>query len=320
MKFRDCKTAKELAEAIKNHPTYKLMSISTAYHPKDFHKYKGRVAFPDHGITEPIDLTKLTQPHELYRIVKGCVLKLCDENPDYTPPADFLPEDKPRSGLDNILLWCGNCVAIPKGKTKQVVEYENIFRKEGEVWHIVYKGQEIFLKNTVGVRCINALLSPRMRNKPRLSMTLYRMVTTRYSKTGGAKELDLENAEPKEPKKKFSNRMTHTKADVEAIKQCRQELGRLKDLRENGEAGPETEDDIRMLEQYLLEVTKPGRGSVQFDNDLTRAAKNVGNAITRTYDEIKKTHKPLWLHFTNSITTGMSCIYNPEDNNIRWEL
>ncbi len=106
MYFDDCQNPEELFEAIVETPTYQLMSKWTGYHPKDFHYYIGKGTFPPLGINKPIDYTDLEKPQEYYRSAKRCVLKLCRENTGLKPPVDFLPEDKPFSGLQSILLWC----------------------------------------------------------------------------------------------------------------------------------------------------------------------------------------------------------------------
>ena len=108
MRIKKCNTAKELIEAIKNNPTFKLMGMSTAYRPEDFHKYKGGGTFPNDGITEPIDFERLQQPDELYRHATTAILRLCDKNPGYIRPKSFWPESEPYRGLQEVLLWAQN--------------------------------------------------------------------------------------------------------------------------------------------------------------------------------------------------------------------
>jgi hypothetical protein len=203
---------------------------------------------------------------------------------------------------------------------------ENVFRNEGDVWRISFKGKSIALRDTKGLSYIACLLST-----PEKEFHVFELIT----------EVEgMPAAEPNEAYSKMSpeqldneHNLTFSLPDDagdEIDLQTKNEiLTRLKGLHEdfveakkNNDLGlmSKYKEEIEYLKSYISQgySTKKGKSRKAADSaDKTRKA--VTMSIRRSLDKIQHDHPSLGRHLDNAIQRGLYCSYSPEAP-IEWSL
>lgn len=205
-----------------------------------------------------------------------------------------------------------------------MIEMKNTFQKCGNVWHIVYSGHSLKIKNSIGLHYIHQLLS-----KPRSDINTVELIRTAHGESEsvvtpsylGDPDSDEEtNSGFSHGYSDFSSKQTVL--DRDTIKACKAKIDELtleiEECRKNGIDFTEQEEELNKIHEYLAESSSLNNGRCFLDN-VERSRKSVRNAIKRSIDSLMQNNAGIGLHLKNSIRTGQHCCYMPEHQTL-WNL
>lgn len=257
-----------------------------------------------------------------------------DEQPIVTiPPADgspyrsySLPSDK--KAADEAIRYFVECL-YKKGDAEKFLSEDaqtqseertqpvNIFKKEGEIWRIVYEGGEILMQDTKGLYYIESLLqiSTRPDNKKvHVNELSAAKNYTGQQKTWSPKPWELEEEGLSDQSGSDAGKYIDQQALAEYEK-------RLKEIEIEIEAANDTGNTARAeelraekedIEKQLRSASSLGGRNLKKDDTAEKARKAVSNRIKETIESIREQHPSLGQHLEDAIKTGVYCSYSPK--------
>lgn len=179
------------------------------------------------------------------------------------------------------------------------------FRKKGDMWVIRFAGEDMYLKDSIGLRCIAQLLAKP--NDPIFVSDLKMIVDGQNPQnlpapTGTGEIVDREALKS----------MARKYLDLEAEHKNAKETG-------NVPLTQKIQDEMNELMMFMQEA-KGFCGRMKESNDRLNSIRvAVYRAITRTMDSIKVELPDCHKHLEGRITTGLVLNYVP-DKSINWVL
>ena len=208
---------------------------------------------------------------------------------------------------------------------EDIPEYLAIFRKEEDVWRILFAGKTIFLKDNLGLAYIYELLK-----KPRKELdTLELLQKVQSNKTDdGADIVLLKKGELGDMNMSLSSddsssEVIDEKAKMEyekRIKQLREKIERADKVKEK-EVIQEMKRELNDLQSFLKKNSGLRGKSRKFASPSEQARTSIKNAIMRSLEKIKVRNMPLYEYLKTTIKTGYNCMYQPPSKNYpQWVL
>ncbi len=187
----------------------------------------------------------------------------------------------------------------------------NTFRKSGGVWEVQYAARLVHLPDALGLHYIHHLMRSEgssIHSSRLLALINGESVNCSSPSMALADDSGLQEAEsscgdelvPADARRRLLTKIESLGEEVE----CLRASG-------DSEGAAELEEQIEQIEAYLRRNTYRGR-SARFANRSDRDRKSVGIAIRRAIRAMSEMHPALGRHLDNSIRTGSSCSYQPE--------
>ena len=208
---------------------------------------------------------------------------------------------------------------------EDIPKYLAIFRKEADVWRILFAGKTIFLKDTLGLRYIYELLK-----KPRKEFdTLELLQKVQSNKTDDGAEIvlfkegELGDMNMSLSSDDSSSEVIDEQAKMEyekRIKQLHEKIECADKVKEK-EVIQEMKQELNDLQSFLKKNTGLRGKSRKFASPSEQARTSIRNAIMRSLEKIKECNMPLYEYFKITIKTGYECMYQPPSENYpQWVL
>jgi len=192
----------------------------------------------------------------------------------------------------------------PAGKEQETEE--NIFRKDGDKWIVVFNHSEpCYLNDIKGMEQIAQLLakSPKSISAIELANPKNDTKLMILSKSDKPQEIIDKNA-----LQSYRIRLRDIEDELAGAE-------KNNDLAEQNKLKAEKEQIL----SYVQSTTKPSGQSGSFSDNIKNACDAVSNNINRALEKIKQNNPTLHQHLNNSIQRGKHFAYNP-DRKIDWEL
>lgn len=184
----------------------------------------------------------------------------------------------------------------------------NTFRLEGEVWHVVFSGKAIRLRDSKGLRHLARLLAEPERLFHALELVAIAnrtSLSTADGSTLGDSGAHLDD----QAKDAYRRRLVEIEADLDEAT-TRNDLGRISQVQD------EREFLMRELSRAVDLSGRDRRAGAASE----RARVSVTRALHRALKQIADHHGPLAAHLERTITTGTYCVYRPDpEARIAWE-
>ena len=188
---------------------------------------------------------------------------------------------------------------------------EHAFRRDGEVWTLAYRGREIRLRDSKGLRDLHALLA-----RPGTAVAALDLAAAPGGRQAGASAGPDVLHPPSD---------TGEVIDAQARAAYRQRLRELDEAAAEADAAADIERSARiaaerdalvaaLTEAYGLGGRVRRSGSVA-ERARTAVTARIRDAIRR----ISEAHPELGRHLARSVRTGTFCVYEP-DQPVRWSL
>jgi len=206
-------------------------------------------------------------------------------------------------------------------------EAEYVFKKTSDYWTVRYQGEGVGpLKHLDGMSHIAALLANPHKNVPAVDLVKkVKKITGEKPNTSiGPDETpksDDTSARKKDIKPKEANAIMDAKY-LEEVRKEREELDIELAIaqKDHDEAAEERiQGEINNIEAVIAATIGLGGESRQFIDDPERAKDSVRKAIERAKENLKPKSESLWQHLDNTINTGLTCSYKP-DQQMNWQL
>jgi hypothetical protein len=200
-------------------------------------------------------------------------------------------------------------------------EVANTFRREGDLWTIVFRGQTTRLRDAKGLRYIARLLAHPEQQFGATDLASGRGGPPARTPGGRADRTGLAD----ERLRPSSHSVRDEIVDHRTLSELRARLQTLRAERAEAEACQDverawqTEQETAQIETYLGRATRLGGGARAFTDETERARNTVSKAIGRSLKTIEAYHPALGRHLRQSLTIGSSCSYTP-DSPIEWDL
>jgi hypothetical protein len=188
---------------------------------------------------------------------------------------------------------------------------DHAFRRDGEVWTLAYRGREIRLRDSKGLRDLHALLA-----RPGTALAALDLAAAPGGRQAGASA---------GPDVLYPPSDTGEVIDAQARAAYRQRLRELDEAAAEADAAADIERSARiaaerdalvaaLTEAYGLGGRVRRSGSVA-ERARTAVTARIKDAIRR----ISEAHPELGRHLARSVRTGTFCVYEP-DQPVRWSL
>jgi len=179
----------------------------------------------------------------------------------------------------------------------------NVLKREGQYWTVVYEGITARLRDSRGLQYIAFLLQ-----HPGQEFHVLDLVAGETSPRSRAASGDTGPMLDPQARREYKRRLA----------ELREELEEAERHNDSGRALRRREEIDAITEQLAAALGAGGR-SRRAGSAAERARVNVRNSITNAIKNIRQYNKPLWRHLTGSIKTGTVCLYWPE-RPAQWEL
>ena len=170
---------------------------------------------------------------------------------------------------------------------------ENVFRRDGDGWHISYSGKEIRLRDVKGLGDIAILLAAQGRAVP--AATLAAGVHA-----PAAAGFDADPVLDQQAQQQYRTRLAELDADIDDA-QAQHDLARESAL----------SDERMFLLRELAAAVGLGHRDRRLGDDRERARKAVAGRIKDALGRIQAAHPALGDHLSQAISTGNLCTYQP---------
>lgn len=208
-----------------------------------------------------------------------------------------------------------------QSQEKSMKQESNVFRREGSVWLLSYKGITCRLKDMKGLHYIAFLLRYPEKDISALQMT---------SVVGKSRRASLEYATSGQQGLMSEDMYVGgisgigSALDQQALGEYQQSLRELKEELEEAvrfnDLGKieRCQAEIEFLTGQLKSAKKLGKS----DSLAERARLSVTKAIVTALRQVQEHHPLLWQHFHTAIKTGTSCSYrlDPTRPSLSWDL
>lgn len=180
------------------------------------------------------------------------------------------------------------------------------FRRDGEIWTLVYAGRAVRLRDTKGLRDLAALLA-----HPGRELAVHELAGSVLRgpapglPTAGDGGIELADRTAIDA---YRRRLVELQGELDDAADAH-DLGRAERARAERDA----------LVDELSAVTGLGGRPRRGGSDLERLRKAVGNRIRQALGRIEDAHPELGRHLRVSVRTGTFCRYQP-DREVRWRL
>ena len=190
--------------------------------------------------------------------------------------------------------------------SKPVVPHENLFRKKGEYWEIIFEGRPILLKDSKGLNYIHLLL-----NNPNKSFSVLEMLQSvplpnrlaNFNQVNGKELGQGENLTS--TKNRYDGNIIDKKAAIEYRSRIT-EIDEILIENDNPEFRLSLEEEKSALIQQLRENRFP-----QANRDIERARQSIRQAIWKAIRNIEDHDSNLGGYLSKTIKTGADCFYHP---------
>jgi len=189
---------------------------------------------------------------------------------------------------------------------------EHAFRRDGEVWTLAYRGREVRMRDSKGLRDLHALLA-----RPGTAVAALDLATPPAGiAPAGA---------PAGPDVLHPPSDTGEVIDAQARAAYRQRLRELDEAAAEADAAADIERSARIAAERdaLVEALTGAYGLGSRVRRSGSAAERARTAVTaRIRDAIRRigdAHPDLGRHLARSVRTGTFCAYEP-DQPVRWSL
>ena len=177
------------------------------------------------------------------------------------------------------------------------------FRKKGEIWVIRYEGDDMYLKDSVGLQCISQLLAKP--NDPVFVMEL-RAIVNGQKPENMVQTPTRDNVVDTETLTNLKRRYLELQSDLEETQRDGNEV-----------AEKEIEEEMEQIVQYLYRVKTRGGEIRKTNDDFEKSRSATSKAFWRTINLIRNELPQLAEHLEKSCVVGVVCNYNPE-HRIDW--
>jgi len=232
-------------------------------------------------------------------------------------PNDFLPFCKERNvatyAIGDALEYRGNRFQPTEGwhqtieAFRKTLKPDNMvaappfeFRKKGDMWVIRFAGEDMYLKDALGLRCIGQLLAKP--NDPVFVSDLKMIVD-------GQNPQNL-------PAPTSSGEVVDKQYLKEVAKQYLTLEVEYEEAKETGEVAlaKELHEEMEKLMAYIHEVKGFGGHTKEASEQLNSIRISIYRAICRTLESIKVELPDCYHHLAPRISTGLVMNYLPDDN------
>jgi len=174
------------------------------------------------------------------------------------------------------------------------------FRKKGDMWVIRFDGEDMYLKDSVGLRCIGQLLAKP--NDPVFVSDLKMLVDGQNPQNLPAPTSSGELVD-KQYLKDVAKRYLMLEAEYEEAKETGEVL-----------LAKELQDEMAKLMTFMQEVKGFGSHAKEANEQLNSIRISIYRAICRTLESIKVELPDCFQYLESRISTGMVLNYLPDDN------
>lgn len=195
---------------------------------------------------------------------------------------------------------------------------ETVFRREGDVWRIIYAGLSISLRHSTGLAYIGQLL---MNPNQEIHAA---MIEVAVAGTPAPLPSPTDKGQnwPEDDEYESSASTSETVPvgsylDQQALKEYDQRITAAKEELEEAKTNNDTAR-IESLKREINILTKEAahgtglHGQLRHGGDGERARQAVSKATNRALKTIKKKHPALWQHLNSSLKIGEYLSYRPE--------
>lgn len=186
-----------------------------------------------------------------------------------------------------------------------------VFRRDGDVWTVVYDGTTSRLRHAKGLHDLARLLA-----NPGRELHVLDLVTASPNRTGPG--TDRSGAEGLHAPGDAGSVLDET-----ARRQYQQRLAELDELIELEDIEPERAATARAEREALVDALATAYGlggrARRLDDPVERARSAVTQRIRAAIRRVGEQHPALGMHLQNSVRTGNYCSYQPE-RPVSWEL
>ena len=172
------------------------------------------------------------------------------------------------------------------------------FRKKGDMWVIRFAGEDMYLKDSVGLRCIAQLLAKP--NDPVFVMELRAIVDGQNPDTI-SQPLSREEVVDQATLSGLKQKYLELQSDLEEAQRDGNEL-----------AETEIEQEMESIVQYLCGVKSLGGGTRKVSDSFEKARSATSKAFWRSVNLIRDDLPQFATHLEKSCTVGVVCNYYPE--------
>ncbi len=217
--------------------------------------------------------------------------------------------------------------APPSAPRREEPASANIFRKEGEVWHIAWSGRSFRLKDSKGLAYIAYLL-----RYPGQEFHVLDMIAPGSGAGETIDEAGDDRVERKvtgnwpgegyQPGPGDAGEMLDARAKGEfkrRITELREQLDEAREVNDE-ERARKAEDEIDALSSELSRAVGLGGRDRRAASATERARINVTRAVKSALGRIAANDRELGATLDQSIRTGTFCSYDPSDTKIAWDL
>jgi hypothetical protein len=210
-----------------------------------------------------------------------------------------------------------------------------VFRRDGEIWRIIFEGKSIALRDTKGLQYI-ALLIYHAREPFHVLDLVMRGDEIAPNRVGRGlrnrkhpwppRDVDLEKQyrpKPTEVSSSDSQKDADMILDSRALRELKDKLVWLEEELDRAELNKDLDRATRLKEEKeaIVEELNKARGfggkSREFSDAGEKARKSVQAAISRSLKKIQRENLDLWRYLNSSIKTGYYCVYVPSED-IEW--
>ena len=174
------------------------------------------------------------------------------------------------------------------------------------MWVIRFAGEDTYLKDSVGLRCIGQLLAKP--NDPVFVMELRAILDGQNPENVLAQPISREEVVDQTTLSDLKRRYLELQSDLDDAQRKDNEL-----LEE------EIEREMEKIVQYLCQVKGIGGETRKVSDDFEKARSSTSKAFWRSANLIRNDLPQFAVHLEKSCVVGVVCNYAPEQK-IEWEL
>jgi hypothetical protein len=195
-------------------------------------------------------------------------------------------------------------IHYPENLVEAPPPYE--FRKKGEMWAIRFDGEETFLKDSQGLRCIAQLLAKP--NDPVFVTELRAVLNGQPPDTVVVQKTPREDVVDKTTLSELKRRYLELQAELSEAQTDGNEIMER-----------EAEQEMEQIVQHLCQIKGMNGETRKINDDFEKARSATSKAFWRSVNLIRDDAPQLATHLENSCVVGMVCNYSP-DRAIHWNL